>query len=77
MEAKAVAITKEELMDEVKNFFFQFIDDVIKVARYNLPESHVQEVARLFAAVLNEQEYADVAKEDVDAILTTEEEDEI
>ena len=77
MEKKIVMITQEELLDEIKNILYQFMDDVIDVARENLPEYRVQEVARLFAAVLNEQEYADVTKEDVDAILTTEEEDEI
>ena len=47
------------------------ISDCIKVARENVCESHVQEFARIFAAVLTETGYADVPKETVETFLTT------
>ena len=55
----------------------KFHEDCIQVARDNLLESHVEEVGRIFAAVLIGKPYDQVTRDEVDAMLTApEEEDE-
>ena len=54
----------------------KFREDCIQVARENLLESHVEEVGRIFAAVLIEKPYDQVTRDEVDAMLTAPEEDE-
>lgn len=54
----------------------KFHEDCIQVARDNLLESHVDEVGRIFAAVLIGKPYDQVTRDEVDAMLTAPEEDE-
>ena len=54
----------------------KFHEDCIQVACKNLLESHVEEVGRIFAAVLIGKPYDQVTRDEVDAMLTAPEEDE-
>ena len=70
----------KEIQELLNIGMIRFIDRIIAIARENLPESHVMEIARCFAAEFTETSYADVPQSIVDSILfpgETEEDEEV
>lgn len=70
---KNVEARLEKLKGVTLDTLLTFQGDCIRVARENLLESHLTELARVFAAVMIDKPYADVTKEEIDTILTVEE----